>query len=103
MTTLQTEYTEQELLQSHPVAEPLIAGGVRCHGGFLDDGTYVSPRTANRVPAIRAWRERHRHQVRRHLLALPLATPPAQYPAVAHARLPVQQKVSDRLLATRTL
>ena len=44
MTTLQTDFTEAELLETHPVAEPLIAGGVRCHGGFTDDGTYVSAR-----------------------------------------------------------
>jgi len=48
MTTLQTEYTEAELLASHPVVEPLVAGGVKCHGGFDDNGDYVSPRTLNR-------------------------------------------------------
>ena len=40
MTTLQTEYTYDELLESHRIAEPLFAGGVRCHGGFHDDGVY---------------------------------------------------------------
>ncbi len=47
--TDQLEYTETELLESHDFAEPLIAGGVRCHGGFDDDGTYVSPRTKPRA------------------------------------------------------
>ena len=32
----------------------LVAGGVRCHGGFADDGRYVSPRAKNRVPATQA-------------------------------------------------
>ena len=36
----------------HRVDEPLVVGGVRCHGGFLHDGTYVSPRTKVRAPAI---------------------------------------------------
>ena len=53
--TAQLEYTSDELLASHDYAEPLFAGGVRCHGGFTGDGTYVSPRTKHRVPAIEAW------------------------------------------------
>ena len=44
--------------------EPLIAGGVRCHGGFAEDGTYVSPRTKFRVPAIEAWRAHHARGLR---------------------------------------
>ena len=47
--TAQLEFTEGELLADAVVTEPLIAGGVRCHGGFTDDGTYVSPRTKFRV------------------------------------------------------
>src|SRR5438270_9192498 len=62
MSTVQLEWTEAELLASHPVAEPLIAGGVRCHGGFADDGSYVSPRTKNRWPAIGAWQAQRREQ-----------------------------------------
>src|SRR5437879_1574532 len=61
MTTAQLEWTEEELLATHPVAEPLEAGGVRCHGGFDAGGTYVSPRTKNRWQAIEAWKE-HRQQ-----------------------------------------
>src|SRR5437762_11768279 len=57
MTTMQLDWTEEELLTTHPVAEPLVCGGVRCHGGFDDDGAYVSPRTQNRWPAITAWEE----------------------------------------------
>ena len=51
-------WTEHELLADDEVAEPLVAGGVRCHGGFSATGDYVSPRTRNRVPAIRAWQDR---------------------------------------------
>src|SRR5581483_7393901 len=57
--TDQIEYSWDELLADPPVAEPLFAGGVRCHGGFSDDGTYLSPRTRHRVPAIAAWQARH--------------------------------------------
>ena len=45
------EYTQEELLATHDIAESLYAAGVRCHGGFLADGTYVSPRTKYRMPA----------------------------------------------------
>ncbi len=58
--TDQVDYAEPELLASHRYAEPLIVAGVRCHGGFDDDGAYISPRTANRVPAIAAWQAKHR-------------------------------------------
>src|SRR5262245_23026537 len=59
MGTLQVEFTEAELLADHDVVEPLLAGGVRCHGGFDAEGRYVSPRTKHRVPAITAWQARH--------------------------------------------
>ena len=51
MATKQVEFTETELLTDHAFAEPLIANGERCHGGFDDDGAYVSPRTRFRAPA----------------------------------------------------
>ena len=57
MTTMQTDFTEEELLATAAIAEPLFAAGVRCHGGFDTDGAYVSPRTANRVPGIRPYEE----------------------------------------------
>src|ERR1039458_3358382 len=57
--TAQLEFTEDELLANADVKEPLIAGGVRCHGGFADDGTDLSPRTKFRVPAIEAWGAHH--------------------------------------------
>ena len=53
--TDQLTYDPEELLASHPYEEPLVLGGRRMHGGFTSDGEYVSPRTLNRWPAIRAW------------------------------------------------
>ena len=50
MTVDQVDFTERELLASPDYAEPLVVRGVRCHGGFGDDGEYVSPRTLNRSP-----------------------------------------------------
>ncbi|HWE98352.1 MAG TPA: hypothetical protein VG248_00985 [Caulobacteraceae bacterium] len=50
-------YTRDELLSSHPYARPHEAAGYRLHGGFVEGGGYVSPRTLVRWPAIRAWGE----------------------------------------------
>ena len=102
MTTLQTEFTEAELLTSLPVAEPLIAGGVRCHGGFADDGTYVSPRTANRWPAIRAWQTQHAEQFDTPLLDVGLETWPGAYPNVTQARFLIEQHVERPIIDTLT-
>jgi hypothetical protein len=48
-------YSREELLESHPYARPHEEAGYRLHGGFLEDGAYVSPRTKTRWPAVRAW------------------------------------------------
>jgi hypothetical protein len=50
-------YTRDELLADHAYARPQIEAGYRLHGGFDAVGTYISPRTLNRWPAVRAWRE----------------------------------------------
>ena len=57
--TDQLVYSRAELLSDHDIADPLVVGGVRCHGGFLSDGTYVSPRTGARTQAIAAWTRTH--------------------------------------------
>ncbi len=86
MTTMQVEYDARELLMDHEVSEPLIAGGVRCHGGFDADGRYVSPRTRHRVPAIAAWQAQHVEQLSKPMIDVPLETWPEHYPNVAQAR-----------------
>ena len=100
--TVQTEFSESELLADHPVAEPLIAGGVRCHGGFAADGTYVSPRTRFRAPAIEAWQAKHRADFGSEILDLPLETWPAHFPNVAQAKLLIREGVPEPLMATLT-
>ncbi len=100
MSTAQLEYDEVELLASHPYTEPLVAGGVRCHGGFDERGAYVSPRTRNRAPAITAWQDRHRAQFGTELLDLPLDTWPEAYPNVAQARFLIEAGVRQPIIAT---
>jgi hypothetical protein len=48
-------YSEAELLAEHPYARPQIEAGYRLHGGFDAAGTYLSPRTLRRWPAVKAW------------------------------------------------
>jgi hypothetical protein len=100
--TAQLEFTAEELLADHRVAEPLIAGGVRCHGGFDDDGRYVSPRTRHRVPAITAWQEQHRRLFGTEIIDVPLATWPEHFPNEAQARFLIGAGVPEPLLATLT-
>ena len=102
MTTDQVTFTEEELLRDHDVAEPLFAGGVRCHGGFADDGTYVSPRTLHRVPAIEAWQAQHRAAFGTEILHVPLETWPEHFPNEAQARYLIQAGVPEPLIATLT-
>ena len=102
MSTDQVTFTEAELLLDHDIAEPLIEGGVRCHGGFDASGTYVSPRTKHRVPAIEAWGAKHMADFGHDLLYVPLDTWPENYPNVAQARHLITSGVPEPLIATLT-
>ena len=95
---VQLTYDEPELLASHPYEEPLIAGGVRCHGGFDADGTYVSPRTLHRTPAIEAWQANHRSTFGTDLMGVPLDTWPGHYPNVAQARFLIESGVPEPII-----
>jgi hypothetical protein len=101
-TDLPLDYTREQLLDSGPYAEPLIAGGVRCHGGFEADGRYRSPRTRHRGPAIRAWQERLAREGHA-LLAIDPALMPPQYPNVAQARLLLEEGVRDPVVRRLTI
>jgi hypothetical protein len=102
MSNLQLEYRSDELLATHRVTEPLIAGGVRCHGGFLADGTYVSPRTRFRLPAIDAWQRHHRETFGTEILDAPLATWPGAYPNVEQARFLIRSGIRRPMIMVLT-
>jgi hypothetical protein len=99
---LPLEYTPDELLDSGPYAEPLIAGGVRCHGGFEADGRYRSPRTLHRAPAVSAWQARLAREGNP-LLAIDPALMPPQYPNVDQARLLLREGVRDPVVRRLTI
>jgi hypothetical protein len=93
-------YSANELLQSAPYDAPLIANGVRCHGGFVH-GRYQSPRCANRGPAIAAW------QAQLAARGVPLIDVPADlipphYPNAAQAALLLREGVREPLVRTLT-
>jgi len=102
MSSAQVEFTFDELLAEHEYAEPLFAGGVRCHGGFRDDGAYVSPRTKHRVPAIGAWQAKHVADFGAPILGAPIETWPAAYPNVAQSRFLIEQGVRQPVVSTLT-
>lgn len=99
---LPLHYTREQLLESGAYAEPLIAGGVRCHGGFDGDGRYRSPRTLHRVPAIRAWQARLAREGHP-LIAIDPALMPPQYPNVEQARLLLREGVRDPVVRRLTI
>lgn len=102
MTTLPVEWTRDELLESHPVAEPLFAGGVRCHGGFDESGRYVSPRTRNRWTAIEAWQAQHAEQFGTPLLDIALDAWPEAYPNVEQARFLLRSGIPEPIISVLT-
>ncbi|HUO12471.1 MAG TPA: hypothetical protein VMU37_06910 [Caulobacteraceae bacterium] len=55
---MQLRYSTEEILADHPFVRLNSFGSKRLHGGFDADGTYRSPRTFGRWPAIEAWRQR---------------------------------------------
>ena len=95
------EYTAKELLTGHEVEEPLIAGGVQCHGGFVD-GDYVSPRTLYRTPAIQAWQQRLR-DAGEPLLNLPTEYVPPHYPNYEQAKFLLKEGLVDPISRSLTI
>ena len=102
MGTQQLEFTSDELLMTHDVAEPLVANGVACHGGFDDDGTYISPRTLHRGPAIEAWEEQRVAQFGTPKLDAPVEQWPDPFPNVAQTKLLLRHGVRDQVISTLT-
>jgi len=102
VSNLQLHWTERDLLADADWAEPLIAGGVRCHGGFTDAGEYVSPRTRNRVPAIAAWQQSHREQFGVDIVDAPLELWPEVFPNVAQTKYLLREGVREPTIAALT-
>src|SRR3546814_11893380 len=96
------EFSSEELLATDDIEEPLLAGGVRCHGGFLHDGSYVSPRTRFRRPALAAWQDQHRTDFGTEILHAPVETWPGNYPSVEQATFLLRHGVREPIIANLT-
>ncbi|MBV9540508.1 MAG: hypothetical protein JO167_04515 [Alphaproteobacteria bacterium] len=96
------EFKPEELLASPKLDAPLIAGGVRCHGGFDADGRYVSPRTLWRNPAVKAWQEQHLATSPHPLVEIPKDAIPPHLPSVAQAKLLLKEGVREPMVRTLT-
>ncbi len=98
----QNRFSADQILQSDGYAEPLIANGVRCHGGFDGDGRYVSPRVLHRGPAIVAWQSqlaRDGHE----LIEISDALMPPQYPNLQQSVLLLSAGVRDPIVRALTI
>lgn len=95
-------FSTDELLAEAAYGSPLIAGEVRCHGGFDVDGRYQSPRTLNRSPAILAWQKRLASEGGS-LIEIEQALIPPQYPSVEQARLLLTSGVREPIVRTLTV
>lgn len=102
MSDLRLDYDEAELLDSGGYEEPLIAAGVRCHGGFDSAGAYRSPRTIHRAPAIATWQERLTRDGHE-LVRLDRALLPPQYPSVEQAKLLLRNGVQEPIVRALTI
>lgn len=102
MTTEQVEFTETELLMDHDFAEPLVANGERCHGGFDEDGTYVSPRTRFRTPAIEAWEQQRREQFGTPPLDIPVDTWPVNFPNIEQSKFLIRKGAPEPTISALT-
>lgn len=100
--TAQVEFSADELLADVATVEPLFAGGVRCHGGFDEDGRYVSPRTLHRVPAIQAWQQHHVEAFGEPIVEVPMEIWGDHFPNLAQARFLLGAGVPEPLIATLT-
>jgi hypothetical protein len=95
-------FSRDELLESGAYDAPLIADGVRCHGGFGADGRYRSPRLQHRAPAIAAWQARLAREGAP-LIELPRELMPPQYPNVEQSTLLLKHGVRDPIVRTLTI
>jgi hypothetical protein len=99
---VRNSYSAEEILASQSYEEPLIANGVRCHGGFDAGGQYRSPRTLYRAPAIQAWQAQLAHDGHA-LVEISSALMPPQYPNAEQAKLLLRNGVREPLVRALTI
>lgn len=96
------DFSFDELLENPNYHQPLIVKGRRCHGGFDPDGSYRSPRTVWRVPAITAWQEQHLATSPLALAEIPRDAIPPYTPNLAQMRFLIGNGVREPLVRILT-
>jgi hypothetical protein len=96
------DFSREDILSEHPYDAPLVADGVRCHGGFVG-GRYVSPRTLVRQEAIAAWQSRLPAGELAAILDPITARTPPHFPNEAQTRLLVREGVTMPLVRILSL
>lgn len=92
----QLEFTTEELLASHKYEGPLVTSiGQSFHGGYASDGTYVSPRTLYRLPAIRAWQAKLASETDMPLMDCPPDFFAENYPNIAQTKYLLSEGVRE--------
>src|SRR5262249_15051581 len=69
---------------------------------YDEDGTYVSPRTANRRPAIVAWEEQRTEQFATPILDVPLESWPENFPNVEQTKFLLRNGVTEPTIGSLT-
>ncbi len=96
------DFSFQDLLEDGAYTEPLVANGVRCHGGFSEAGQYRSPRTIHRLPAIQAW-QAGVGASGGSLIEISKDLMPPQYPSVDQAVLLCRHGVREPIVRALTI
>jgi hypothetical protein len=95
------DFSFSDLMSDDAFEEPLVASGVRCHGGYVD-GQYVSPRLKVRRPAIDAWRGRLAAEGTP-LVFVPAKYVPPNYPNYPQAKFLLHEGVVEPVTRALTL
>ncbi|NJN51989.1 MAG: hypothetical protein HC809_09670 [Gammaproteobacteria bacterium] len=94
-------FSFDELMTEDAYEQPVVEGGVRCHGGYID-GEYVSPRGAVRRPAIAAWRAELAN-ANAPLIHVPDKYVPPNYPSYEQAKFLLKEGVVEPVTRALTI
>ena len=99
----QLVYTRGELMASHEAAKPHEAAGYLLHGGIAADGSYLSPRTLNRWPAVHAWQAQLTEKGWPLIDASVQLLKRGNYPSIAQQRLLLKNGYGESLWNSLTI
>lgn len=99
---MQLEYTQEQILTDHEWVRRIELGGKLFHGGYTEDGTYHTPRTLYRWPAIKAWQNRLTEEGHGYRLVSRDIVPDF-FPNVAQSKLLLRYEITEPMATILTL